>query len=251
VERKSADGKKQRIVLTETITCTVQGDTIKLASVKPNESGQGEDKVEFSGRRQPPIPPAPVLAQVVFGPPLSLFNGKDLSGWRLVDPNTLNGWSARDGLLVNNPIQEEGKPHKNYGNLQTEQEFSDFNLQLEVCVSSNQNSGIYLRGIYEVQVADTYGRELDSHNMGGVYSRIKPTLSAEKPPGQWQTMEITLVDRHVTVVLNGKRIIDNQPIEGCTGGALWSDVTRPGPFYLQGDHTGVEYRNIMLRPVIK
>jgi hypothetical protein len=113
------------------------------------------------------------------------------------------------------------------------------------------NSGVYLRGIYEVQVADTYGKPLDPHNMGGIYSRIKPTASAEKPAGEWQTMDITLVDRHVTVVLNGTKTIDNQPVLGCTGGALWSDVTRPGPIYLQGDHTGIEYRNIVLKPVLK
>jgi hypothetical protein len=100
-------------------------------------------------------------------------------------------------------------------------------------------------------VADTYGKPLDPHNMGAIYSRIKPTVSAEKRPGEWQTMDITLVDRHVTVVLNGQRIINNQPVLGCTGGALSSDVTRPGPIYLQGDHTGIEYRNIVLKPVVK
>jgi hypothetical protein len=110
---------------------------------------------------------------------------------------------------------------------------------------------VYIRGIYEVQVADTYGRPLDSHNMGAIYSRIKPTVAAEKPPGEWQTLEITFVDRHATVILNGKKTIDNQPVAGCTGGALWSDVTRLGPIYLQGDHTGIEYRNIILRPAAK
>ena len=73
--------------------------------------------------------------------------------------------------------------------------------------------------------------------MGGLYSRITPTVNrAEKPAGEWQTIDITLVDRHVTVILNGKTIIDNQPVLGCTGGALWSDEFRPGPIYLQGDH---------------
>ncbi len=118
-------------------------------------------------------------------------------------------------------------------------------------METNNNSGIYLRGIYEVQVADTYGKRLDSHNMGGIYSRITPTVNAEKPAGEWQTYDITLVDRHVTVVLNGKTIIDNQPLLGCTGGALWSDEFRPGPIYLQGDHTGVCYRNMVLKPVAK
>ncbi|HEY5914191.1 MAG TPA: DUF1080 domain-containing protein [Verrucomicrobiae bacterium] len=251
VERKNAEGQKVKTTITEVITCNAAGDTIKLTSVKPRENGQGEEKSEFAGKRQPPMPPAPDLAQVKYGQPIRLFNGTDLSGWKLTDPNAVNGWSVRNGLLVNNPAQEEGKPHKNYGNLRTDAEFGDFNLRLEVRVSKGQNSGIYLRGIYEVQVADTYGRGLDPHNMGGVYSRITPTVSAERAPGEWQTMDVTLVARHVTVALNGQRIIDNQPVRGCTGGALWSDVMRPGPIYFQGDHTGIEYRNIMLRPVVQ
>jgi hypothetical protein len=135
--------------------------------------------------------------------------------------------------------------------LRTDQEFEDFNLRLETRLAKGGNSGVYSRGIYEVQVADTCGKPLNEHNMGAIYSRIKPTVAAEKPAGTWQTMDITLVHRHVTVILNGKKIIDNQPLLGCTGGALWSDVTRPGPVYLQGDHTGIEYRNIVLKPMVK
>ena len=250
-QRKDASGKNINRVTIETITATVDGDVLKLTSVMPRENGQGEARSEFTGRREPAMPPAPDLSQVKFGEPIQLFNGKDLTGWRLTDPNAISGWSAKDGLLVNVAAQEEGKPHKNYGNLRTDREFEDFDLKLEVRVAKGENSGVYLRGIYEVQVADTYGRPLDPHNMGAIYSRIKPTVSAEKPPGEWQTMDITLVDRHATVILNGQKIIDNQPILGCTGGALWSDVTRPGPIYLQGDHTGIEYRNIVLRPVVK
>ena len=222
-----------------------------ITSVMPHENGQGQDKADFTGRREPPMPPSPDLSQVKFGEPIQLFNGKDLTGWRLTDPNAISGWSVKDGLLVNEAVQEEGKPHKNYGNLRTDREFEDFNLTLEARVAKGGNSGVYLRGIYEVQVADTYGRPLDPHNMGGIYSRIKPTVAAEKPAGEWQTMDITFVDRHATVILNGQKTIDNQPIPGCTGGALWSDVTRPGPIYFQGDHTSIEYRNIVLKPVVK
>src|SRR5437870_4458942 len=64
---------------------------------------------------------------------------------------------------------------------------------------------------------------------------------------EWKTMDITLVDRHVTVILNGTKIIDNQPVLGPTGGALWSDPLRPGPIYLQGDHLAVRYRNMVIR----
>ena len=252
IERTDASGKKTKVNLTENITGSIKGDQIQLVSVKPDENSPGRDKeAHFSGRRQPPMPPAPDLSRVKFGKPIKLFNEKDLTGWRLTNPAAVNGWSVKDKLLVNNPKQEEGKPHKNYGNLRTDREFEDFNLKVEVRVETNQNSGVYLRGIYEVQVEDSFGGAPDPHHMGAVYSRIKPTVAAEKPPGEWQTMDITFVDRHVTVVLNGKRIIDNQPVMGCTGGALWSDVSKPGPIYLQGDHTGITYRSLVLKPVVK
>ena len=250
-QRKDESGKTVTATIIETIIARVYGNELKLTGIRPRDNGQGEDRAEFTGLRAPAMPPVPNLAKVKFGKPIRLFNGKNLTGWRLIDPKALNGWSARGGLLVNEVSQEEGKPHKNYGNLRTDRVFEDFNLKLEVRVPKDGNSGVYLRGIYEVQVVDSYGKPLDPHNMGAIYSRIKPTVSAEKPAGEWQTMNITLVDRHVTVVLNGKRIIDNQPVPGCTGGALWSDVTRPGPIYLQGDHTGIEYRNIVLKPVVK
>ena len=114
----------------------------------------------------------------------TLFNGQDLTGWRLVEQGSANGWGVEDGVLINRPVQEEGKPHKNYGNLRTDREFEDFNLTLEVSVPKRGNSGIYLRGIYEIQVADSYGRPTDSHNMGGLYSRITPTVNVCKPTGE-------------------------------------------------------------------
>jgi len=236
---------------TETITATRDGDDLKLTTVKSRPDGSTFGKAEFTGKRTPPLPLAPDLTKVKFGEPIELFNGKNLDGWELTDPHAANGWSVKDGVLTNQVVQVPGTPHKNYGNLRTVAEFEDFNLTAETNVPKNGNSGIYLRGIYEIQVLDSYGKPIDPHNMGAVYSRIAPTESAEKPAGQWQTFDITLVDRHVTVILNGKKIIDNQPVLGCTGGALWSDPLRPGPIYLQGDHTGANFRNIVLRPVVK
>lgn len=233
------------------ITAQRDGDRLHLQTVTPGASGQAGQKVSFEGKLQPPLPPAPDLSKVKFGEPIKLFNGKDMTGWRLLDPKAANGWSVKDGVLSNNPAQPEGGAHKNYGNIRTDKEFEDFNLKLEAMVPPDGNSGVYLRGIYEVQVADTFGQKPDSHNMGAVYSRITPTQAAEKKAGEWQTLDITLVDRHATVVLNGKKIVDNKPVLGCTGGALWSDVTKAGPIYLQGDHSRVNYRNIELRPVVK
>jgi hypothetical protein len=249
-DRKRSDGKTARIKLTETITVTRDGDSLQLVSVTPKADGNGADRAEFTGKRLPPMPPAPDLSQVKFGQPVTLFDGKSLDGWRLVETDAVNGWSVHDGILANTVTQEEGKPEKNYGNLRTVAEFEDFMLHAETRLPKEGNSGIYLRGLYEVQVYDSFGQPLDSHNMGAIYSRIKPTVNAEKPAGQWQTFDITFVQRHATVVLNGIKIIDNQPVLGPTGGALWPEVDRPGPIYLQGDHTGIEYRNIVLRPVV-
>ena len=248
---KTPDGKPAKIKFTETITATLDSQSLKLVSVTPKADGQGENRAEFSGKRLPPMPSAPDLTKVKFGEPIVLFNGTNLDGWRLVEKNAVNGWSIHDGILSNNPKQEEGKPHKNFGNLRNDAEFEDFSLHAEARVHKDGNSGIYLRGIYEVQVYDSFGKPPDSHNMGAIYSRITPTGSAEKPAGEWQTLDITFVDRHATVVLNGVKIIDNQPVFGPTGGALWPEVDRPGPIYLQGDHAAIEYRNLMLRPVVK
>jgi len=252
VQRRDAAGKVVRTYeYTETIIAKVSGDNLSLIQIIPRPNDQGDRRSEFTGKRTPPLPPKPDLSKAKYGKPIVLFNGTNLDGWKLTNTDQTSGWSVEDGVLINRPEQKEGQPHISYGNLRTEAEFEDFNLKLEVNVSEKNNSGVYLRGIYEVQVSDTYGRGLDSHNMGGIYSRITPIVSAEKPAGQWQTLDMTLLDRHVTVKLNGKTIIDNQPLLGCTGGAMWSDQFRPGPIYLQGDHTAVNYRNIVLTPIIK
>jgi hypothetical protein len=244
---KGKAGKKGEEKSTETIIAQVDGDQMNLTTETVKANGQRSEKARFTGQRIPPLPPRPTLAKVKFGEPVSLFNGKDLAGWRLVDAQAESGWKVQDGVLMNRVVKEPGR---HFGNLRTEGDYEDFNLRLEVRTQENSNSGVYLRGIYEVQIAESYGKPVDSHNMGALYSRITPTVAAEKPIGEWQTVDITLVQRHLTVVLNGKTIIDNQPILGCTGGALWSDESRPGPLILQGDHTNIDYRNLVIRPVI-
>lgn len=239
-------GKTPESAVTETITASVSGDDLKLTTSKAKADGKEFGRADFTGKRIPPVPAAPDLSKVKFGEAITLFNGKDLTGWRLVNPKSESGWSVADGVLMNRI-----EPGKHFGNLRTDKEFEDFNLKLETRTQANSNSGIYLRGIYEIQVAETYGKPLDPHNMGALYSRITPSVAAEKPIGEWQTFDITLVDRHVTVILNGQKIIDNQPVLGVTGGALTSDESKPGPIMLQGDHTNIDYRNIVIRPVVK
>ncbi len=245
-EQKNKEGKLTAI---ETITAKIEGENLKLTTSKKNAEGKdiGQPQ-EFTGKHIPDVPPAPDLSKVKFGAPIQLLNGKDLTGWRLLKEGVDNGWSVVDGVLQNRVTKEKGK---HFGNLRTDAEFEDFNLKTQVRTQEGSNSGIYLRGIYEVQVMESFGQPLDSHHMGALYSRITPSVAAEKPIGEWQTLDITLVDRHLTVILNGKTIIDNAPVLGCTGGAMSSDEFKPGPIYLQGDHTNVDYRNMVLTPVVK
>lgn len=249
--RDASDNPVRKQVITDWLEITRNGDKISGIRLTPRRNGTGVDTAEFSGTLLPPVPAAPDLSNVKYGEPITLFNGKDLTGWRLINENQKNGFTVINGEMVNDPVQPAEGKHISYGNIRTDKEFEDFNLKLEVNVPAGSNSGVYLRGMYEIQVSDSYKKELDSHNMGAVYSRIKPVVNAEKPAGEWQSLDITLCDRHATVLLNGVRIIDNQPIYGPTGGAMKSDVFSPGPIYLQGDHGKVSYRNIVLTPITK
>ena len=231
-------------------TAKVDGDALKLAQHR-HVSGGVIELVSFTGKRMPPIPPKPDLSKVEFGKPLRLFNGRNLDGWELSNPKQINGWKAVEGELVNTTKKLDFSPYSRFGNLRTEREFMDFNLKIEFKVPSGGNSGIYLRGVYEAQVLDRDSRMQGIQGVGAIFGRILPTENAGKLGGEWNSYDITLVDRHVTVILNGKKVIDNQPLPGCTNGALQADETIPGPLYLQGDHTAVSYRNIILTPILE
>jgi hypothetical protein len=196
---------------------------------------QGQ-RVKWTAHRAPPLkrdkPPT-------WGEPIELFNGKDLTGWKPRSADAKNHWGVRDGALVN---AEAGT------DLVTEQKFNDFQLHAEFRYPAGSNSGIYLRGRYEVQIEDDYGQEPESHRIGGVYGFLTPSVNAAKKAGEWQTVDVTLVGRVVTVSLNGERIIDRQTIPGVTGGALDCDEAAPGPILLQGDHGPIDFRKVTLTP---
>jgi len=228
------------------LEATVQGDDIRVVM---NVSG-GQDFVHLC-KRLPPLTPKPDLSKVKFGQPIRLFNGVDLTGWKLINPRKISGWKVEDGVLVNETPKKTFDAFAPYGNLRTERVFGDSKLTIEFNVPPGGNSGIYVRGAYEAQVVDRDSRMQGLQGVGAIFSRVKPTKNAGKPGGQWQSYEITIVDRHATVVLNGEKVIDNQPLIGNTNGAFQSDVTRPGPLHLQGDHTSVRYRKIVLYPVLR
>lgn len=161
-----------------------------------------------------------------------------LDGWHSRVPDR-NGWRIEDGELINSPPSSD---------LITDAGFTDFTLHVETNVPEGGNSGIYLRGRYEVQVLDDAGNEPWNRGMGGIYGQVAPTVQPARPAGEWQSFDITLVGRRVTVVLNGVTMIDNAEIPGITGGALDSHEGEPGPLMLQGDHGGIRFRNVRIRP---
>jgi len=169
--------------------------------------------------------------------PRSLLGSNSLEGWVSAPGRGENQWVVKDGVL--------SSPRSGV-NLMTSERFQDFKLHIEFRIPEGSNSGVYLRGRYEVQVEDSRGKEPNSHFLGGIYGFLTPNENVAANPGEWQVYDITLVGRRVTVEANGKTIIYNQIIPGITGGALDSREGEPGPILLQGDHGPVEYRNILI-----
>lgn len=175
-----------------------------------------------------------------WGKPIKLFNGRDLTGWRMDRSNTATVWKVENGDLVSPGNGPE---------LINDQKFEDFKLHVEFNCGENSNSGVYLRGRYEVQIETDSIKEPPSHHMGAVYGFLAPSPELPRKPGVWQTYDITLVGRMITVLQNGQTIINNKEIPGITGGALDSHEGLPGPIYLQGSEKGhVLFRNIVLTP---
>lgn len=194
----------------------------------------GDESTPLTGVRAPSLEHK---APAAWGKPKALFNGKNLDGWEPIGDASKSHWVVKDGLLVN---ETRG------ANLKTTRTFEDFKLHFEVNCPDDANSGFYLRGRYEVQLEyERAGTEPLNRAMGAVYGRLGPASPLPRTPGEWETFDVTLVGRMVTVVHNGQTIIDNKEIEGITGGALNADEGEPGPFYIQGDHTGgLKFRNI-------
>lgn len=172
-----------------------------------------------------------------WGKSFKLFNGKDLTGWH--PSGKTNQWIVENGIL---------KSPKPGSNIISDQTFTDFKLHVEFRYAAHGNSGVYLRGRYEVQITDYYEDTPPKDVLGSVYGFIKPNEKVVTKPGEWVTYDITLIGRNVTIVVNGITTVNNQEIPGITGGALNSREGEPGPIMLQGDHEPIEYRNITITP---
>lgn len=211
-----------------TLEGTLQGEKLSGSLTTP----EGKTYT-WTGVRAPSLRRA---AAPVWGKPIRLTDGNTIKGWH---PEGTNQWVAENGVL---------KSAKSGANLVTDQKFNDFKLHAEFKIPKGSNSGVYLRGRYEMQVTDGKGLEPALDQLGAVYGFITPSEMMAKDPGEWQSFDITLIGRMLTLVVNGKTVITNQEIPGITGGALDSNEGEPGPLYIQGDHGPVEYRNIIITP---
>ena len=235
VKNFKVDGAHVSLVLLEAaggkpaLTWEVDASGDKLSGIQK----RGDTAGQVIGVRAPALlRPEPKA----WSAPEPLFNAKDLTGWEPVD-QAPNHWAARNGLLVNDARG---------ANLKTTRKFDDFKLHIEFNCPDDGNSGVYLRGRYEVQIEyEPLAMNPPERRIGSIYGFLTPSVEMRRIPGQWESFDVTLVGRTVTVVRDGVTIFDKQEIRGTTGGALDSNEGEPGPIYLQGDHTGgLEFRNI-------
>lgn len=203
---------------------SLQGDSLTGSMLVP--SGK---KYRWVGIRAPSLKRE---SEPQWADPMNLFDGKDLKGWHALGKNQ---WVAESGML---------RSPASGSNIATDQTFEDFKLHVEFRYPKGSNSGVYLRGRYEVQIEDSKGQEPLNDQLGAVYGFLAPSEMMAKDAGEWQSYDITLVGRMVSVVVNGKMVICNQEIPGITGGAIDSKEGNPGPIYFQGDHGPIDFRNI-------
>jgi hypothetical protein len=203
---------------------------------------RGERTVTMTGGHPAPWPASNANGTHTYGAPVALFDGKSVDAFRGQNPTQPLNWSVEDGVLTNGE-------HAN--NLVSKEKFKDFKLNAEYKVGPSTNSGIYLRGRYELQVLDDYGKAPFERSHMSIYGWKAPAANTSKPVGEWQTVEAIVVGNRVTVTHNGQRVHDNAVLEAITGGALDNDELAPGPIMIQGDHTKVWFRNITITPITK
>jgi hypothetical protein len=192
--------------------------------------------LHWIGVRAPGLYPS---TRPAWGRPRSLLNGQDLSGWAPRSGNESRCWRVEKKILFNESLCTD---------LVSESRFDDFQLHVEFLLLDGGGSGVYLRGRYEVQIGNDAGLPAGPRTTGAIFGQLSPSSSEGKPLGEWQALDVTIVGRHVTVAVNGRRVISESEIPGITGAALDSHEELPGPIMLQGDHGRIAFRNIVLTP---
>ncbi len=271
--------------MSTTVRQFVLGAVAMLLGVGPGVTARAEDPVATGGWKP-------------------LFNGKDFSGWKPRNPASKKTWVVCDDVRIDptNPARlipvgkggaagavmlcgDDGRG----SDLMTVEHLDDYELHLEFNVPKGSNSGVYNRGLFEIQVFDSYGvPRLGFHDCGSLYERAYPRENFAKPPGQWQSFDITMKGKRLSLSWNGHPVYHDMDIrrgetdraafdrliqanasqppelrvklreeggkyvgefgEGGTRAGL-EGPDRPGPILLQGDHGPVAYRNLRIRPI--
>jgi hypothetical protein len=203
---------------------------------------EGSRTVTWVGVRPPVWPAANANGDHAYGAPVELFDGTSLDKWGVQIANKPIGWSIVDGAMTNSPSAN---------NLVSKSRFKDFKIHAEYRLDKGSNSGIYLRGRYELQVLDDFGKPPDTHSHMSIYAWVAPLVNATRPIGEWQVADAVIVGNKVSVVLNGQKVHDNSTIQAITGGALDADEAATGPIMIQGDHSKVSYRRVTVTPITR
>lgn len=207
------------------------------------------------------------------GKTVTLFNGKNLDGWKIKGAEAKSKWtvgkSALDDKAANKltvtPASGAGAELVNSASggvdIYTEEKFGDCTIDLEFMVPKGSNSGIYVLGEYEVQILDSFGKEkVGPGDVGGLYGAAAPKMNAAKKPGEWQRFVIefqaprfeggkkTANAKFIKVTLNDQVIHENVEMKGPTPSGVTGKEAPTGPLMFQGNHGPVAFRNIKITP---
>jgi hypothetical protein len=233
-ERKRQDGVLRQVYRARLVGGELHGTRVEIVN----------------GQEGPPLPWRGIRGPVIKdrddgswrpGRPVVLFNGADTAAWRLAVEGR-PGWRMKGDSMVN----DQGAT-----DLVSRSRFWNFELRAEYRYSKGSNSGIGLRGRYEIQIYDDHGQPPSDHGHGALYSRVAPAVNASNPPGEWQNIVIRLVGHDLTVTLNGKKLHDKLRIAGPTAMMIHPFEDQPGPIVLQGDHGPIEFKSIVVTPLQK
>ena len=202
----------------------------------------GDRTTTLAGVRPPAWPDVTANGAHTYGKPVELFNGSSLDTFDIQNPDRPMNWSVEEGAMTNG---------ERANNLVSKEKFKDFKIQAEYKLAPGSNSGIYVRGRYELQLLDDYGKPPTKNSHMSIYGWTPASVNASKPPGEWQTMEAVVVGNRVTVTLNGQKVHDNAVLEAITGGALDNNELEPGPIMIQGDHGKVWFRKLVVTPITR
>lgn len=232
----------------------IEGGKLVGHHTQPGRGGAAGREISWIGVRPPMWKKADANAKHNFDKPIVLYDAAHMKMMRDMPLDDVWGIQGGDGKLAGWTVDEDGNfanAAPGGKNLVSKQKFFNYKIEVEYKLEPKSNSGIYMRGRYELQVLDDLTDTTTEKYLTqmAIYGRTPPAVLASKAPGEWQTMDATIVQNKITVHLNGKLVHNNATIGGVTGGALDNNELEPGPVMIQGDHGHVWIRKIVVTPI--